>query len=61
MEAWDLMETLGVNDRAHLLVAESQQDISFAESLYDLLDAVLEQEGSIDALLGLQRPQNESG
>ncbi len=39
VEAANLEETLGINDRAHLTFAESLEDIAYAESLYDLIDA----------------------
>jgi len=34
-----LEETLGINDRAHLEFAERLEDIAYAESLYELIDA----------------------
>jgi bifunctional UDP-N-acetylglucosamine pyrophosphorylase/glucosamine-1-phosphate N-acetyltransferase len=40
----NLEETLGINDPAHLQFAESLADIKYAESLYDLIDAVLAQQ-----------------
>lgn len=36
----NLEETLGINDRAHLDFAERLQHIQYAESLYELIDAV---------------------
>ncbi len=36
----DLEETLGINDLVHLAFAEKLDDIRYAESLYDLVDAV---------------------
>ncbi len=36
----DLEETLGINDIPHLAFAEKLDDIRYAESLYDLVDAV---------------------
>ncbi|MBI3969553.1 MAG: NTP transferase domain-containing protein [Chloroflexi bacterium] len=36
----NLEETLGINDRAHLQFAERLKDIEYAESLYELIDAV---------------------
>ena len=36
----DLEETLGINDLLHLAFAEKLEDIRYAESLYELVDAV---------------------
>jgi bifunctional UDP-N-acetylglucosamine pyrophosphorylase/glucosamine-1-phosphate N-acetyltransferase len=36
----DLEETLGINDLLHLAFAEKLHDIKYAESLYELVDAV---------------------
>ena len=55
VDAGDLMEALGVNDPEHLHVAEAQKDISFAESLFDLIDLIQEQGGSLEALLEWDR------
>jgi bifunctional UDP-N-acetylglucosamine pyrophosphorylase/glucosamine-1-phosphate N-acetyltransferase len=40
----NLEETLGINDRMHLEFAESLEDIAYAESLYELIDAAIEVE-----------------
>jgi bifunctional UDP-N-acetylglucosamine pyrophosphorylase/glucosamine-1-phosphate N-acetyltransferase len=37
----NLEETLGINDQAHLEFAERLRDIAYAESLYELIDAVV--------------------
>src|SRR5581483_8336561 len=39
-----LEETLGINDRAHLEFAERLRDIAYAESLYELVDALVDLE-----------------
>ncbi len=44
-----LEETLGINDRAHLEFAKSLKDISYAESLYELIDASIALERQRDA------------
>ncbi len=45
----NLEETLGINDRAHLEFAKSLKDISYAESLYELVDASIALERQRDA------------
>ncbi len=40
VETSDIEETLGINDLAHLTFAGTLEDIRYAESLYDLVDAV---------------------
>src|SRR4051794_6910620 len=37
----NLEETLGINDQAHLQFAERLRDIAYAESLYELVDAMV--------------------
>ena len=39
-----LEETLGINDRAHLEYAERLKDIAYAESLYELVDVLVDLE-----------------
>ncbi len=40
VETTDMEQTLGINDLPHLAFAEKLGDIRYAESLYDLVDAV---------------------
>lgn len=61
VSAKDIMEVLGVNDKAHLRVAEGQRSIEFAEQLFDLIDVVLAEKGSVDALLELERKGLDRG
>ncbi|MDP9427137.1 MAG: NTP transferase domain-containing protein [Actinomycetota bacterium] len=42
----NLEETLGINDVAHLKFAEQLEDIAYAESLYELIDAAIALERS---------------
>jgi bifunctional UDP-N-acetylglucosamine pyrophosphorylase / glucosamine-1-phosphate N-acetyltransferase len=46
----NLEETLGINDRAHLEFAERLEDIAYAESLYELIDAAAALERGRDRL-----------
>lgn len=57
----DIMETLGVNDREHLKVAEASREMTYAEGLYDLIDLVLEHGGSLDALLSIDQQRRPAG
>ena len=49
VQTYNLEETLGINDRAHLEFAKSLKDIAYAESLYELIDASIALERQRDA------------
>lgn len=49
VQTHNLEETLGINDRTQLEFAKSLKDISYAESLYELIDASIALERQRDA------------